>query len=783
MAVLGAAWRQNELVLPSARPRVRRVGLLLGLAALVVLPVLVYLPLLQPGRAPADFDAYTFIYPYRHALALAWEHGDPFPQWDPSIYLGVPFLADIQAAALYPLSLIFLIVRGPAAMDWSMVVTLMIAGPGMFFYGRRAAGLRLWGSLAAAVAYVLSSQMTVHLAQLNQSGTFCWTPWLMLVFDRAAARPGRRVAVAVAAVSALTVLAGHTQEAYLTFLCAGIAGLLRLGPSLRRGRWGRSAAALLTWAGGVVLGACLSAAQLLPTLQLVDFSFRQGGLTLLEANASSLPLRGVLGDLLPHYTAALAPEWTGACTGAVVLVLGGLALVGRWRRGAVLYWAAVALLAIWAATGSEGELFKVLFRFLPGMDLFRVPGRILLISTVGLALLAGHGLRTAQQLVVAARRRRWRGRVAATVGITGALVVAMALLTLAASGATVPLELRWLPEQVPAQDVYLFLAFGLGALALVAVAAGLRLLPSRPSAPIVAGVLGLTLAALLTADSWIATNTYHTRLTVPASLYTTAGTAAQMLPRTPNARFISLVQAPDLNDYPSLWAAARPNLNIATGRLSADGYGGGLLPLGEYVSFRVPLLPPSSNATPDVADINATNRVWTPGWLWSAGVDGVLTNQGVDPNPPDCSACLVAVAHRGGYVLWQPARRDGALPSRAWVQAASGLDRRPARVVSDSGEQVVVQVGPGPAGKLILADTYFPGWQATVDGRQVPITRADGMLQQVPVTDGSHRIVFTYRSRPFDEGAVVAVLALLASLLLLLWPGRGRRTPAKPAAG
>lgn len=760
----------------------RRAGLLLGLIALVVLPVVVYLPLLQPGRAPADFDAYTFIYPYRHALALAWEHGNPFPQWDNSIYLGVPFLADIQAAALYPLSLLFLIIRGPAAMDWSMVVTLMIAGPGMFLYARRAAGLRLWGSLAAAVAYVLSSQMTVHLAQLNQSGTFCWTPWLMLAFDRAAARPGRRVAAAVAALSALTVLAGHTQQAYLTFLCAGIAGLLRLWPSIRRARWGRSAAVVATWVSGVVLGACLSAAQLLPTLQLVHYSFREGGLTLVEANVSPLPLRGVLGSILPHYTAALGPEWTGACTGAVVLVMAGIALIGRWRRGAIVYWTVVTLLAIWAATGSEGELFKVLFRVLPGMDLFRVPGRILLISTVGLALLAGHGVRTAQQLAVAARRRRWRGRAAATVGITAALVVATSVLTLDVSGVTVPRDLRWLPEQVPPQDVHLFLAFGMGALLLVAVAGGLRLLPTGLPAPAVAGVLGLALAALLTADSWIATNSYHTRLTVPDSLYSTAGTAAEMVPVTPDSRFISLVQAPDLNDYPSLWAAARPNLNIATGRLSADGYGGGLLPMGEYVAFRTPLLPPGSRATPDVADINATAQVWKPSWLWEAGVDDVLTNLGANPNPPGCAPnCLVPVARRGGYELWQPPRRDGALPSRAWVQSAAA--RRPARVTSDSGDRVVVQTGSGAAGELILADSFFPGWQATVDGRPAAITRTEGMLQGVRVPAGSHRVVFSYSSQPFREGAVLAVLALLVSLVLLLWPRRPRRNPAAPNAG
>ena len=726
--------------------------------ALIVLPLAVYLPLLLPGRAPTDFDAFTYLYPYHHALAQAWSEGRWFPLWNPGIYLGAPLLANIQAAALYPPSLLFLLLPGPAALGWSMVLSLAIAGVGMLAYAWTA-GLRPAGSIAAASAYVLSAHLTVHLAQLNQSATMGWTPWLMLAFDRAAARPRRWLVPAIAALSALTVLAGHTQQAYLSFLIAGLAGLLGLRLQLRHRRWRQAGLTLVIWMVGVGLGAGLAAAQLLPTLELQRLSYRHGGLTMTEANVAPLPLRGVLGSLLPHYSGPLQPEYTGICTASVVLFLATLAVAARWRRTPVAFWAAVSALAIWASMGSSGKLFTVLFHAVPGLSLFRVPSRLLLLSTVGIALLAGHGVRTVQQLVTVSRRRGWTAR---GLRMVGTATIVMALLVAAAlageANAVLPRPLRWLPEATPPQDVLLLAAASAAALLVVLIA----LWGGRRTAATAA----LALALLVAGDSWLATERYHTRLTDPASLYTDPGPVAALVAAGPNTRYLSLVSEPQLSDYPRLLQGRRPDLGMGDGRLSADGYDGGLLPLGAYVRFRAGALPPGSHNPPDVTITNLTQRVWDPSWLQQAGISGVIAGRGSDPNPPGCR-CLVPVASAGSVTLWRPV---GAQPSRAWV--SSRLGRRPARIVADRGEAVTIQVPNGPAGRLVLADTYYPGWSATVDGRAVAIGRAGGMLRAVDVPAGSHQVVFSYQPASFRGGLALSLVSLVLVLLLWLWPGR-----------
>jgi Bacterial membrane protein YfhO len=733
---------------------------------------------LLPGRAPGDFDAFTYMYPYHRVVADAWHHGRWFPLWNPSIYLGVPLLANIQAGALYPPNLLFLLVPGPNAMGWSMVLALAIGGLGMFAYARKD-GLGYWGALAGACAFELSSHLTAHAAQVNQIDTFGWAPWLMLAFDRTAARPRYRLIPAIGVLVALVILAGHTQEAYLTLGLAGLAGLLRLRTAAFARRWRLLVMAIATWAAGTLLGALIAAAQLLPTMELQRYSYRQGGLTVAEAGGGALPLSGILGNLLPHYSGQVSAEYAGICTPAAILALGALALVTRWRKPQVVFWAVVSLLAVWASTGTSGKLFTVLFHVVPGLDLFRVPSRLLLFSTVGAALLAGYGLRTAQQLALAARRRGWWAPSLRAVGLVTLLMVV--LCAAGAFGITpepLPRLLRWLPQQVVITDVLLLAASA--ALTVVILTAGLRL-GARAT-----GAMGLALVLLVAGESTLATARYNNRQSVPASLYSAQGTVARLAEPSPDRRYLSLATVPNLGDLPRLIDVRRPNVGMGDGRLTADGYDGGLLPLAEFVRFRGPLLKAGDPNEPDLSLLHMTQTVWDPEWLRRSGVSEILLDRGLDPNPPGCPRCLVAVASSGDITLWRLA--TGVQPTRAWIEA--GGAHLQAHVVEDGGDRLVVTTPDAAGGRLVLADTFYPGWTASLDGRAVSIDRAYGMLRAVSIPPGRHRIVFSYQPRSFQLGALISLLALLVTALLWVLPGGalGRRRrplhrlPTRPAS-
>src|SRR3954470_24892408 len=92
-----------------------------------------------------------------------------------------------------------------------------------------------------------------------------------------------------------------------------------------------------------------------------------------------------------------------------------------------------------------------------------------------------------------------------------------------------------------------------------------------------------------------------------------------------------------------------------------------------------------------------------------------------------------------------------------------------ARIARDDPEHVTVRadVDNGRA-LVVLADTFFPGWKATVDGEDVPIVRTDHLLRGVVVGRGAHVIEFRYAPWSWRVGWIVSLLTA-AALAALAW--------------
>ena len=65
------------------------------------------------------------------------------------------------------------------------------------------------------------------------------------------------------------------------------------------------------------------------------------------------------------------------------------------------------------------------------------------------------------------------------------------------------------------------------------------------------------------------------------------------------------------------------------------------------------------------------------------------------------------------------------------------------------------------SGHLVLADTYDPGWKATVDGRRADVLRANGAFRAVHLDAGRHVVEMVYRPASVLAGALVSAVAVL----------------------
>ncbi|HKJ03379.1 MAG TPA: hypothetical protein VJ997_13020, partial [Longimicrobiales bacterium] len=79
---------------------------------------------------------------------------------------------------------------------------------------------------------------------------------------------------------------------------------------------------------------------------------------------------------------------------------------------------------------------------------------------------------------------------------------------------------------------------------------------------------------------------------------------------------------------------------------------------------------------------------------------------------------------------------------------------------------------------LVVADNWFPAWQATVDGADAPVLRAYHTLRAVPVPAGSHTVEMHYHSALLVRSLWISILALgclVAMALVGTW-AETRRT-------
>jgi uncharacterized membrane protein YfhO len=73
---------------------------------------------------------------------------------------------------------------------------------------------------------------------------------------------------------------------------------------------------------------------------------------------------------------------------------------------------------------------------------------------------------------------------------------------------------------------------------------------------------------------------------------------------------------------------------------------------------------------------------------------------------------------------------------------------------------------------LVVSQTYYPGWQAAVDGIPTNVFRVDGTLTGVAVPAGTHEVRLVFRPLSFRIGLGLTMLS--ATILLTLLGGELR---------
>jgi hypothetical protein len=312
------------------------------------------------------------------------------PRWTPFEYSGMPFLADPQTAAWYPLHWpFFLIGITPRALEWELALHAFLAFAGVYLLARRLYG-NSPAALAAALFYAGGGFFAGHSSHLGMFESAALLPWLLWSALVAIETGAPREMLLTGAIAGLLVLAGHFQTALYSFLALAlfISALFLIA---RRGPWIRY---LTVMASAVAIGFLIGAIQILPGLELAAQSVRAGANYHADTNS---PLHfGALATLFyPNFYGAVSGEYKGPTDITQFylyqgLLLVPLALAGFARRKAVAIPLALIAPALWYSLGPGTGLYSVL-TLLPGFKSVRAPIHIWFVVALGLSLAAASG--------------------------------------------------------------------------------------------------------------------------------------------------------------------------------------------------------------------------------------------------------------------------------------------------------------------------------------------------------------------------------------------------------
>jgi uncharacterized membrane protein YfhO len=98
--------------------------------------------------------------------------------------------------------------------------------------------------------------------------------------------------------------------------------------------------------------------------------------------------------------------------------------------------------------------------------------------------------------------------------------------------------------------------------------------------------------------------------------------------------------------------------------------------------------------------------------------------------------------------------------------------------VDYSANRVLLRTRANKSGFLILSDTYYPGWKAFVNGKEVPVVKVDHIIRGVFLKEGEHEVKFVFRPTTLIIGACISLITLLG-VCVCLFILRKKITPAQ----
>ena len=683
------------------------------------------------------------------------------PLWNPYNNSGLPFIADTQAAVYYPPRWLTIALSGLAG-EWSynalqleMTAHILLYTLLMYLFMRRLTRTSRHSHLAALVSAVIigyggyaSGYPPLQLAVLEAAVWFPLAATGILEATRRRQVEWRGIALAGWALG-LSWLAGHPQTSwFMTYTL-----LAYLGWRAYAGKIGWRAF-LVSLAGFALITVGTTAITLLPGLEYLLQTARES--LGFDAKGNGFPFQDIAQFVLPGAVSLWSPLYIGIP--ALFFVGAGLWCKAPESR----FWLAVALVGLLHSTGANSAFYYLSYNIIPGLRFFRGQERAAFVVANSLAIAAGIGISAAAAWANSAQRQqalRWWRRFAFLLGVLALLVF-----------------IGWLGN---AQSGHPLLS--ISTFSAVIAAASCLVLPAFLQAPQRARWQA-ALLLLIVFELFSVTMDHHGTYD-PLPHHQQLGISAPPL--------VAAVLQDDSDGQP---------FRVDGFRGLQDNYGSlykvmdmrGISPLflagPQAVIYRNYVHNPLAWELYAVKYVySATENIALPAQVIASGDDRdgrVYLHRLADPRPFAHLIYQAAVVDSDEFAraLMDDPRFDErerivlhqapqlALPARHTAGSA--------RVVRFEPEAIDIAVDSTENAILSLAQPHYPGWQAQLNGVDVPIIRAYGGLSAIEIPAGQHSLSLRFAPLSYTIGSLWTLMTWLGlglAALFTAWRTARRR--------
>ncbi len=792
-------------------------------------------------------DQFKAGYSFREFAAQSLRAGHGFPQWNPYIEGGMPYIGAMHGDTFYPTFILRWLLPTDIAMTWEFPIHVFLCGLFTYLF-LRAWRFSFWSALLGGLAYMLGGSIAGYAYAGHDGKLYVSTmlPAALLLLTRGI-RDGLLWSWgALAFVVGLAVLSPHPQLLQYMLLTGGAFALFVAFTDHGQGPLPRQLAIrrLALAATAVGVGMLIGAVQFLPVFEYKPWSPRAPGHDWITATSYSYPIEETLNWFWPQFSGILQQYWGrngihfhSDYFGVVVLVLAGAAF-GASRRGAFRwFWIGTGIVSLLWAYGGFTPFYHLVAAIVPGTKYFRAPSTIIYVTAFSVATLAALGV---ERILARQLSRKYAlgwiigaGVFAVLMSVGGFTALSNGVVSSAASDIVQQQGLP--PEYIPrvADQLVQRAQANTGAaiagvwrsFVVTAVVAGILFAFVTDRMKAQAAMLATTV--LLGLDLWSIERQYWVFSPRASQLFATDAAIeairadiakngpgrvfnAAMSPNVdPLDRFLCVGLCDDVNRGGDL-------LMIHDIRIPA-GYHGN--ELGRYQrliqldSGRVQLQPRFwqhenvrywYTAADSAFMATASSQLGVPAFARLAGPVKNAAGTTVyaykmaanDPPAWVASATVTAPPEPALATILDPRfdPRTAAIADTSFknanavqVQTLPAPTATTATVTSYAPGRIEVSLSqPAAAGQaLVVSENFYPGWQATADGKPTAVGTINYNLIGVALPAGARTVALRFTDAAYEKGKAITLAALVIALgtwIAGALVGRRTRTPVTSAA-